>query len=116
MIITSGILFILRATTPHLRRHPPHNPKPDGLRDPLSGDYRSTASSAAVFSALVIVLLMVFLKRTRYGLWIRATTQDHETAMNMGIPVQAVYAITFCMGAALAGLGGVLAAPISSSR
>jgi branched-chain amino acid transport system permease protein len=59
---------------------------------------------------------MTFMKKTRYGLWIRATTQDHETAMNMGIPIQAVYAVTFCLGSALAGLGGVLAAPIASVR
>lgn len=57
---------------------------------------------------------MIFLKKTRLGLWIRATRQDHETALSMGIPIHKVYATTLCLGSAMAGLGGALAAPITS--
>jgi branched-chain amino acid transport system permease protein len=80
----------------------------------IQGQYPLYRVFCAVFSALAITGLLLFLKKTRYGLWIRATNQDHETALTMGIPVQRVFAFVFCLGSALAGLGGALASPIVS--
>lgn len=80
----------------------------------FGGNYPLYRILAAVFSGLVIWGLLVFLRRTRYGLWIRATNQDPETAENMGIPTRKVFAGVFCLGSALAGLGGALAAPMVS--
>ncbi len=116
VIVTFGLMFILEQTIMLTYGGVPRmipNPLPYsfGLG---RGQYPYYRVFCAVFSALVIGALMVFLKKTRYGLWIRATNQDHETAMAMGIPVPRVFALVFCLGSALAGLGGVLASPIVS--
>ncbi|MFQ5694260.1 MAG: branched-chain amino acid ABC transporter permease, partial [Nitrospinota bacterium] len=66
----------------------------------------------AAFAVLAIGATWAFLHRTRAGLWIRAVKQDREMALALGIPVSAVYTLTFGLGAALAALSGVLAAPI----
>jgi branched-chain amino acid transport system permease protein len=42
----------------------------------------------------------------------RAVQYDREMAIGLGIPANAVYFMTFGLGALVAGLGGVLAAPI----
>jgi branched-chain amino acid transport system permease protein len=116
VIITYGILFILEQTVFLTYGGVPRSiPNPIPYNIPfIGGDYPVYRVFCAVFAALVIFGLMIFLKWTRYGLWTRATKQDYETAMNMGIPVRRVYAFVFCLGSALAGLGGALAAPISS--
>ncbi|UCE32147.1 MAG: branched-chain amino acid ABC transporter permease [Burkholderiales bacterium] len=59
----------------------------------------------------VVVLLGMFLKRSRFGTAIRATAQDGEAARVLGIPVERVHVITFAIGTALAALGGSLIGP-----
>src|SRR5258708_39736101 len=44
----------------------------------------------------------------------RAVSHDRETAIAMGVPAQRVYVLTFGIGFALAALGGVVAAPITT--
>jgi branched-chain amino acid transport system permease protein len=116
VIITYGILFILEQSTFLLYGGIPRTvPNPIDYGIPfLGGTYPVYRVFCAAFSFVVIAALMIFLKSTRFGLWIRATKQDYETALNMGIPIRTVYLTTFCLGAALASIGGVLAAPISS--
>lgn len=65
-----------------------------------------------VSAVLVTVALQIFLRRTMPGKAIRAVTQDRRAARLMGINVERVYMATFGLGAALAGLGGVLIAPL----
>jgi branched-chain amino acid transport system permease protein len=116
VIITYGILFILEQSIFLLYGGFPRTvPNPIDYGIPfLGGTYPVYRVFCAAFSFVVIAALMIFLKSTRFGLWIRATKQDYETALNMGIPIRTVYMTTFCLGAALASIGGVLAAPISS--
>lgn len=52
--------------------------------------------------------LWLFVNRTRFGQAIRACSQDREAAGLMGIPVDRMIALTFFIGAFLAGVGGVL--------
>ena len=73
---------------------------------------RSTGSWSRGASLAAIGLLWVFLTRTRYGLWLRSVRQDARMATALGIPVGRVYMLAVGLGGALAGLGGVLAAPI----
>jgi branched-chain amino acid transport system permease protein len=68
----------------------------------------------AFIAILVMVGLWFFLKKTKYGLWMRAVVQDREMAIALGIPVNKVYMWTFVLGSALAAFSGVLAAPIVS--
>lgn len=78
------------------------------------GDIRITATRLVIFVAVtaIAVLLHLFLQRTLTGKAIRAVTQDRQAARLMGINVERTYMITFGLGSALAGLAGVLMAPI----
>ncbi len=63
-----------------------------------------------VFVATVVlsVAFLVLLERTRLGRAIRATSEELRAARLTGIPVAHIYAITFGLGAALAGAAGGL--------
>ena len=50
-----------------------------------------------------------FIRATRLGKAMRATAEDRDTARLMGINVDTTIALTFIIGSALAGIGGVLA-------
>ena len=50
--------------------------------------------------------------RTRFGVWLRAAVDHADTASTLGIPIRRVQCISFAVGAALAGLGGVLGAEL----
>ena len=54
------------------------------------------------------VLLWVFLNRTRVGMMIRAGVDDRAMLSAAGVNVQFVFAVTFAIGAGLAGFGGVM--------
>ena len=53
-------------------------------------------------------LLNAFVERTRMGRAMRATSNDPDVARLMGIDPDRVIVLTFVLGAALAGIGGVL--------
>jgi branched-chain amino acid transport system permease protein len=65
-------------------------------------------------SLLVMAALYLFLRRTRYGMWMRGVRQDREVAAAMGVPTSWVYMLTFGLGAYFAAFAGVLLAPIVS--
>ena len=67
----------------------------------------------AGLSAAIIGLFWLFLKHSKFGVWIRATTQDRVMAQAMGIPVPWVYTGVFAIGAAMAAASGVLFAPMA---
>jgi branched-chain amino acid transport system permease protein len=66
------------------------------------------------FSVLLALLLWLLLDKTRLGVMIRASVDDMQMARAVGIPASRLFTIVFCLGAALAGVGGVIAAPILS--
>ena len=63
---------------------------------------------------LVIGAVWIVVFRTRLGAMVRAAAFDRHMAASLGVPVGVVYAGTFAFGVALAGLSGVLLAPIYS--
>ncbi len=66
----------------------------------------------AALSAAIIGAFWLFLKYGKYGVWIRATTQDRVMAEAMGIPVPWVYTGAFAIGAGMAAASGVLFGPL----
>src|SRR3954447_10763611 len=66
----------------------------------------------AALSAAIIGGFWLFLKHGKYGIWIRATTQDRVMAQAMGIPVPWVYTAAFAIGAGMAAASGVLFGPL----
>ena len=70
--------------------------------------------AVVVISMLVAIGLWLLLDKTRLGVTIRASVDDMQMARAIGIPASRLFTIVFCLGAALAGIGGVIAAPILS--
>jgi branched-chain amino acid transport system permease protein len=66
---------------------------------------------AFAVAALLTGALWFFLARTDLGRAVRATSQNAEAAILMGVDVQRVATVTFGLGTALAGAAGVLLAP-----
>jgi len=60
----------------------------------------------------VVAMLFLFLKTTKLGTAIRATSQSAEAALVVGIPVESVHRFTFALSTALAALGGALLGPL----
>ena len=88
---------------------------PAWLKGPIRGIPIINAYSAYRMSLLVLgvaigVALWLFLNRTRVGMMIRAGVDDRAMLSASGVNVNLVFAITFAIGAGLAGLGGVIGA------
>ncbi len=60
---------------------------------------------------LMLIAIALILQRSRLGMIIRAGVQDSQMVEALGINVRRVFTIVFALGAALAGLGGVVASP-----
>lgn len=67
-----------------------------------------------VLSLVITWVLWQYLRRSKTGKAIRAVALNREAAQLMGINVFSIYAITFGLGGALAGVAGALLTPISS--
>ncbi len=65
-----------------------------------------------VLAAILAVCLVVFMKNSRLGQAIRATSQDRRAARVLGINTDRVYAMTFSLNAAICGAAGALVAMI----
>jgi branched-chain amino acid transport system permease protein len=65
-----------------------------------------------LFGTAIIAAVAFVVYRTRLGAMVRAAAYDRHMAASLGVPVQHVYAGAFAFGVALAGLAGVLLAPI----
>ena len=63
-----------------------------------------------ITTTVVMILLTFLIKFTRIGKAMRATAQDRNMAMLVGVDVDRVISVTFVVGSATAALGGVLIA------
>lgn len=99
------------------------NPKSLDPPDVLSGSvriggityplYRLTVIGVAILVGAGLYLVQY---RSRLGAILRAGVDDRETAAAMGINVDLVFAVMFVLGAALAGLAGVVASGLLTIR
>jgi len=62
----------------------------------------------------IILAVWLIVYRSSLGAMVRAAAFDRDMAASLGVPVRRVYAGTFAFGVALAGLAGVLLAPVYS--
>lgn len=88
---------------------------PAWLQGPIRGlpvikAYSAYRLSLLAFGIVIGVALWLFLNRTRVGMMIRAGVDDRGMLAASGVNVNLVFAITFAIGAGLAGFGGVIGA------
>ena len=67
-----------------------------------------------VAGALLALVLVLGLERTRFGAMVRACVDNRRAASGCGMNTSAVFALTFALGGGLAGLGGALSANLLS--
>jgi len=58
--------------------------------------------------AIITIALTYVVERTRFGAQVRASVDNQQVSMGLGINVERVFSVTFALGSALAGLGGAL--------
>ncbi|HXD45453.1 MAG TPA: branched-chain amino acid ABC transporter permease [Pseudolabrys sp.] len=97
---------------------------PDGMSLPLPSWLNTAATIAPGFSysayklAIIAVTLAVagglylLVMRTRIGMLIRAGASNREMVGALGVNIKLLYTLVFGLGAALAGLAGLMQAPI----
>lgn len=71
---------------------------------------------ASVFSIAMIVLLWLFIEKTRYGAIIKAGAHDSEMVRALGINLTRLRLFVFAFGTALAGVAGIIMGPIWGVR
>jgi len=85
----------------------------------LAGGIEIFGESYPVYRLFIIglglataLLLYIGLERTRLGATVRAGVDDREMATSLGLNVDLAFFIVFCLGCGLAGMAGVVAAPV----
>lgn len=116
VLFTIGLTFLFVATA-NLLAGPEVQliPLPPSLSQAVDLGVRTLpAQRLLVIASGLLVVLVAFwvLNKSRFGVWLRATVDNTAAAAALGIPVQLVYVATFAVGAALAGLGGILGAEL----
>jgi branched-chain amino acid transport system permease protein len=116
IVATFGLSLILQeAVRATFGATPKRILDPIGVSFPILGfDYPLYRMFAASVSVIAIGAFFLYLYRTKFGTWMRAVRQDRMIAIAMGVPANKVYIMTFSIGTALAMLGGVVAAPITT--
>lgn len=117
LINSIGVLFILQVLAVKvgglgLMKHVP--PAFSGVVEVFKGVMLSNQRLVALIVATVLLLLIwLFLTRTKLGWALRATAQDREAAALQGININRISMIAMGLGAAAAGVAGALMAPLT---
>jgi branched-chain amino acid transport system permease protein len=117
LITAIGVSFMLENLAliwkgPAPIAYPDLFPSVDILREWIGVDslvFITTKDLLVVGAALPLMVgLSYFVTRTTWGKAMRATAQDRETALTMGIDVEKTILLTFFIGGALAGAAGLI--------
>jgi branched-chain amino acid transport system permease protein len=109
--VTVGLLMVLRNLTLAIFRAEPRGVPFSILGFPVMiGTVTISAAKivAGVVSIVILFLIHQMLTKTKWGIAIRATADDRETASLMGINVKKVYAVTFGLGTCLTAIAAAL--------
>ena len=114
IVATIGVLYVIQSVTlmvfgPEARAV--EAPLYFRIQFPWFG-YSGYKLIVAGMSAFCLLGVWVLMKRSKLGLYMRATQQDLEIAKTYGVPTQKIYASVFALGGGLAALAGVLVVPI----
>lgn len=115
LIATFGILLIVRDVA--LATWGPQDllgPRAPGFKGAIEVMGRSIPSYDFLLLALgplVLLALWLLLTRTRFGMLIRAATENRGIAAALGVDERSLFTIIFALGALLAGLAGAVQLP-----
>jgi len=119
VLLTYGLILIFNEAQRIVFGSDPHSvPIPEifagsiRLTDTLSYPvYRLAVSGIC----LILVIAMIFIiQRTRLGMYVRAGSVNREMVQLLGVDVRRLSTLVFAVGAGLAALAGMVAAPLSS--
>lgn len=118
VLVTFGLIFIGLDVVRMIWGRLPYSIDPPAL---LAGSIRIIGQSYPLYrlfiiglGVAVIILLSVVLERTRLGAIVRAGVDNPIMVAALGINVDLAFFAVFCLGCYLAGLAGVVAAPVFS--
>jgi urea ABC transporter permease protein UrtB len=116
LLATFGLSVIIRQVVQFI-----FSPNPQTVRAPIGGSFLLAGFNIPWWRLIIVLVtvgLMVgviqFLQRSRFGLNARATVANPVLAETMGINTGAVRAGLFALGSGIAGLAGAMLAPIST--
>lgn len=118
LLITFGMTYVLTGLVQMIWGTQPRTvPAPD----PLGGSVNILGTAYPTYRLFLIVLglavaaaLLIWLRKSTVGLYVRASTDHRDVATVLGVHVDRVSVIVVSLGTALAGLAGVLAGPYLS--
>ncbi len=117
LLVTMGAGLVLRGIVMMV---PAWSTESYRLITPLHGEiwrvgplvFNAEAVLAMIVTVLVIFAFFLFFQYTRLGTAMRATAQNQTAATYVGINVKTIYSLIWAISAAIAGLAGVLLAPM----
>ena len=116
LLLTFGLAIILEDAFKLIWG--PNTVRPDmpiaGASEVLGLTFPNYRLFLMALGTVIIVAVWLIVYRTHLGAMVRAAAFDRNMAASLGVRVYRVYAGTFAFGVALAGLAGVLLAPIYS--
>lgn len=119
-LLLEGITSILFGVQPKQNFPAPFS-QSDVFRVPFPGAFndvivlKKTLVAAFVVSILAAGMLILLFQRTRTGLSMRATSENHEVARSVGIRVSRVFGLSWAAAGIVATLGGVLLASLTGA-
>ncbi len=116
LMLTIGLGFVLRAVAGAIWGN-----EPRALDMPYAGGVIRMGESVIGYENLAIIigtavlclLMWLFFRFTRLGVAMQAASQNQLAAFYVGIPVKRMYSLVWALSAAIAGVAGMLTAPVS---
>src|SRR5256712_4746940 len=119
LLLTFGLLLILEDAMRYIWGATPLTVSPlwasFGSMHVLGATYPRYNVVVILLGLATAILLWAFVFKTRFGVILRATSQNRRMAAALGINVSAVYVQAFALGCLMAGLAGAVIVPIQGA-
>ena len=119
LLLTFGLLLILEDAMRYIWGPTPLTASPlwaaFGTLHLMGATYPRYNVVVILLGVLTAVLLWAFVFKTRFGVMLRATSQNRRMAAALGINVGGVYVQAFALGCLMAGLAGAVIVPIQGA-
>ena len=81
----------------------------------MGSDYPAYNLIVIAVGLVSAVLLWAFVYKTKFGVMLRATSQNRKMAVSLGINVRALYVLAFSIGCLMAGIAGAVIVPVQGA-